>query len=75
MAKKRWSGFSEAERKAEMEKVRAKIHLTKKQRVERARKASAAAALARQERASTAKDVGKGQVKKGSRPKGGMGIP
>ena len=75
MAKKRWSGFSEAERKAEMEKVRAKIHLTKKQRVERARKASAAAALARQERARAAKDAGKGQNKKGARRKGGTGMP
>jgi len=69
MAKKRWSGFSEAERKAEMEKVRAKIHLTKKQRVERARRASAAAALARQERARAAKEAGNKPTKKETRPK------
>ena len=55
MGRKRWEGVSDAQRKAEMAKVRANVRLTKTERAERARVAS----LARWAKARAAKQTDK----------------
>ncbi len=65
MSKKRWQGTSEAERQEFMAKARAKIKLTKAERSDIGRKA----VNARWAEARAAKDAGKKQTKKETRPK------
>jgi hypothetical protein len=73
MGKKRWAGLSEGLRKAAMEKARAERQrkLSKAQR----REIASTAAKARWAKTRAAKEAGKGHNKKGTRHKGGTGIP